>query len=415
MQAYINEYLKRDLPLKITPDLATQIIRMVIQFEIRDEAPLTLNSQMFGVNKFIFTARDFQLFFDIIGYSKADITPVISKIPSINSDFKVISDEFNIMVVYLAHALLISHIQTNLKHDAVISILNYMQYRFMASAVNHYFPHGANYEIMQAVIESLNMKFSVRQSGSWKSVMTERSESITFDTRAHQDTLLQFNKDKDILYLITDTSTRIRSQLKIITSEYYSTRETNTFMTSHSSTTKLEGEKILKEKDGAYATMSSSVTDKVLIKSSFIDERYIRMVQNSIPRLNLGIIRRMLATISDEARNQKESDNLYKTSLKHDGNEIYVGVGSLIDHIIHVIYSTAIHNSRININSKIAVYTNTKNVFSAARSSNQELINVRASLDDLIRRTRISTRESTISGLIVSFSLYITLMSFNAL
>ena len=245
--------------------------------------------------------------------------------------------------------------------------------------------------------------------------MTERSESITFDTRAHQDTLLQFNKDKDILYLITDTSTRIRSQLKIITSEYYSTRETNTFMTSHSSTTKLEGEKILKEKDGAYATMSSSVTDKVLIKSSFIDERYIRMVQNSIPRLNLGIIRRMLATISDEARNQKESDNLYKTSLKHDGNEIYVGVGSLIDHIIHVIYSTAIHNSRININSKIAVYTNTKNVFSAARSSNQELINVRASLDDLIRRTRISTRESTISGLIVSFSLYITLMSFNAL
>ena len=415
MKDYIKEYLTRDLPLTITAELAAQLIRMVMQFELRDEHALTLNSQMFGVNKFIFSTRDFQLFFDIIGYSKADIDPVINKIPTINKEFKVVSDAFNIMSVYVVHKILVSTLPYNLKRDSAFSVLNYMQYRFFGSAVNHYFPHGAGYEIMQSVIESLSMKFSVRQLNSWKNVMVERSEALTFDTKAHNDTLLKFDNDKDILYLITDTSTRIRSQLKIITSEYYAVREANNFMTSHSSTASIDGEKVLRERDGSFEAISSTVFNRVLIKSSFVDERYIKMVQSTVPRLNIGIIRRMLATLSDEARHQIETGDAAKVIKKRDGTEIYVGIEGLINHIIHVIYTSAIHNKRININSKIAVYTNTKNVFTAARSSNQELINVRASLEDLIRRTHISTREATISGLCVTFSLYITLLSFGSL
>ena len=415
MQSYIKEYLSKEVPITITSDIASQLIRMVIQFEIRDEHSQTLNSQMFGVNKFIFTSRDRQIFFDIIECVEEDVVRVINKIPTINKEYKVISDAFTIMSVYVAHLILVSKISANLKHDSVISVLNYMQYRFIGSAVNHYFPHGANYEIMQTVIESLSMKFSVRQVESWKAVVVERSESVAFDTKAHHSTLEKFDEDKDILYLITDTSTRIRSQLKIITAEYYAVRETNNYMLSHSSTASLDGEKVLRERDGSFQMIGSSVFHKTIVKSSFVDERYIKMVQASVPRLNIGIIRRLFSAISDEARHQTETNDTTKIIKKRDGTEVYVGVEALIDHTIHIIYTTSINNKRVNINSKISIYTNTRNVFSAARTANPELVNVRASLEDIVRRTHISTRESTISGLSVCFALYVCLLSFSNL
>lgn len=415
MQNHIKHHLTTSLPLEITPSIAQQLVRMVIVYELRDEHPLTLNSQMFGVNKFVFTTSDRQLFFDIVGYTEDEVTAVIKKIPSINKEFKVISDAFNIMCVYVVHLILNAKINANLKHDSAIAVLNYMQYRFMGSAINHYFPHKANYEIMQTVVESLNMKFSVRQLESWRAVVVERSEALTFNTKIHSDTLLKLDNDKNILYLITDTSTRIRSQLKIITSAYYETREANAYITSHSSTASLDGEKVLREKGSSFETISNAVFNKILIKPSFIDEHMIKMIQHTVPRLNVGLIRRMLSVISDEARYQMDNGKSREVIKQKDGSDLYVGIEVLVDTIIYIIYTSAIHNKSVNINSKIAIYTNTKNVFTAARTSNQELINVRASLDHLMKRTKISSRDATISGLNIGFVLYMTLMSFKVI
>lgn len=415
MSSYIRDYLLAEAPIKISQEMMSQFVKMVLQFEIRDEHPLTLNSQLFGVNKFAFTTRDRQLFFDIIGCDEDVFVKVIKKIPSINNEFKVVSDAFNVCSVYLIYLILNSNFNMSAKDTYCTAILNYMQYRFIGSAVNHYFPHNANHDIMQTVIESLNLKFSIRQLGSWRAVVTERSKSIIFEARAHHNTLKKFDNDKDILYLISDTSTRIRSQLKIITSEYYSIRETNNFIMSHSSTTSLDGEKVLRERDSSFETLSVNVFNKILIKSSFIDERYIRMVQNTVSRLNVNIIRRMLGVLADEARYQLGTGDSRKIITKKNDTEIYVGVEALVDHIIHVIYTAAIHNPAVNINSKIAIYQNTKNIFTASRTSNPELVNVRLSIEDLFKRTRLTSRDSTISGLSIVLALYLTLISFSSI
>lgn len=415
MSSHIRDQLYQHIPIRIDQKLLNDINRVVLQFEIRDEHPLTINSQMFGVYKFSFTKRDFQLFFELVGHSEESVAAVIKKIPSINNDFKVVSDPFNILCVYVAHLIMVSNLQIVHKKECCKNLLNFMQYRFMGSAINHYFPHGANHDIMQSVVESLSMKFSIRQLESWRAVVTERSLSMTYDTKAHNDTLLKFDTDKNILYLITDTSTRIRSQLKIITGEYYAVRETNNFILSHSSTASLDGEKVLREKNSSFESVSHIVYNKILIKSSFIDERYVKMVQSTVSRLNVSIIRRMLSAIADEARYQVGSGESMRIIPQKNGSEIYVGIQSLIDHIIHVIYASAIMSEKVNINSKIAIYTHTKNIVTAARSSNQELINVKASLEYFFKKHHISTRESTISGLTIVFVLYIALISFNSI
>lgn len=413
MAHHIYDILSKELPIQITNELLNQLNRMVLLFEIREEHPMTLNSQLIGVHKFIFSNTDRKMFFDIIGYPEQNVNGIIKKIPSINSNFKVTSDALNVMIVYLVHLILNDRLNERLRHDTAINVLNYMQYRLISSAINHYLPHGASDDIMQSVIESLNLKFSIRQYESWKSVITERSKSLIFDEKAHHSTLSTFNNDKDIVYLISDTSTRIRSQMKVIVSEYYDMKKTNTFITSHTSTTSLDGEKIIRETAGGFSIVGSHVYDKLLIKQSFIDEKLIKMVQSSVSRLNESMIRRMLSTISDEARSQADRGEGLKTiTLK--GEEIYFGIESLVEHIVHIVYSTSIENKNVNINSKIAIYNHVRNIFTAARTSNKELINVRNSFTHLCNRTKISNRESTISGLGIVFALYLTLVSFGS-
>lgn len=413
MAHHIFDILTSEIKIDITPNLLNKLNQMVLLFEIRDAHPMTLNSQLFGVHRFIFIKSDFKLFFETIGYDEIDIIHVIKKIPSININFKVTSDALNLMIVYLVHLILNSHLNEKLRNATIINLLNYMQYRLFSSAINHYFRYGVSDDIMQSVIESLNLKFSIRQYESWKSVITERSKSLIFDEKAHHSTLSTFNNDKDIVYLISDTSTRIRSQMKVIVSEYYDMKKTNTFITSHTSTTSLDGEKIIRETAGGFSIVGSHVYDKLLIKQSFIDEKLIKMVQSSVSRLNESMIRRMLSTISDEARSQADRGEGLKTiTLK--GEEIYFGIESLVEHIVHIVYSTSIENKNVNINSKIAIYNHVRNIFTAARTSNKELINVRNSFTHLCNRTKISNRESTISGLGIVFALYLTLVSFGS-
>jgi len=412
MSSYIKDQIKAKIKIDPSQDLAKQLIRMVLQFEIRGEHPHTLNSAVFGVNKFIFTSDDRALVFELVGVLEEDLVDIIKEIPSIQKEFKVVSDPFNILIVYLVHLFLNAHIQSKIKEEVVIALLNYMQYRFMSSALNHYFPHGASYDIMQTVVEMLNLRFAIKQFNTWKNVISIRSESLGFNDKTHKNTLLKFNDDKHILYLITDISTKIRSQLKIITSEYYAIKDTNNFILSHSSTTQLDGEKIIREHKGSFELMSSIVFTKILNRSAWSDSRYIKMVQRSVPRLNTSIIQKLVLAISDEANEQSKTNESLKVINRRSGEEIFYGMEILVNRIIWFVYSDAISNDRINLNSKIAIYENAKRLFSASRSSDPTLINIKASIEELCKRNRITKREATMSGLTIALVLFITLHTF---
>jgi hypothetical protein len=413
---YILDVFSESIDIRVDDDLCKRLDRIIFQFEIRGDHPYTLNSQIFGDKKFIFIRADRDIFFNTIGVDEEDVTDVIKKIPSINKAFKVVSDSFNLVCVYLAHLLVSSKsIHKDIANKTAINVLNYMQYRLMASAVNHYFPHGVNHEIMQTVVESLNLKFAIKQYETWKNVISSRSESIIADTKAHHSTLVEFNNDQDILYLISDTSTRIRSQLKIIVSEYYTMKDASNIINSHSSIVTLDGEKILREKHGSFEMLSSTVFHKILSRTSFIDEGYIRMVQSTIPRLSIGIIKRMLYTLIDEAKTQMEDGTTNRIINKRDGTKVIFGIESLVQSVIKVIYTSALHDERVKLGNKIMIYMNTKNIFIAARVNDTELLEVRASINDLVTRTRISNRESTVSGLVIALVLYLNLISFQSL
>ena len=411
MSTEIKKHLSK-LSISISPDKVKQFNKMVLQFELKGEHPLTLNGQMFGVHKFVFTSEDRRLLFDIAGVTEQEVTEQIAEISVIDKSFKVISDPFNVLSVYLTHLVLGSKLSNKLKEETSINLLNYLQYRFMCSAVNHSFPYKANHDIMQTVIESLNLKFAIKQFGSWKDVIINRSEAVINDRKLRKS-LEKFDDDKTVLYVITDTSTKIRSQLRLITSEYHNVKETNQFIRSHSSTTELDGEKILRERDGSFDLMSSTVFHRVMNKQAFIDDNYIKMVQRSVPRLNKSIIKRALTALTDEAQIQSSEGRLKKVVNKRAGGKIYEGVEILTQKIIQVIYTNAILHDRVNIKSKIAVYKFAQNLFTASRMTDEDVVDTKNSITDFVHRQRITKRETTTSGLVIAIALYLCLLSFN--
>jgi len=425
MSSYIRDVLNERINIKITPDLVKQLNTLVISYEVYKEHPLVLNSQMIGVNKFVFTSRDRDTFFDVIDVNEGDVTDVVDSIMKMsksgnsifgNDDkkFKVRSDEFNLMCTYVVHKLLVSNLPTKIKEHTAVNVLNYMQYRIMASASNYYLKYGVPQDIMQSVIEGMNLKYAVKRAGSWKKVMTERSLDIIQEHNVHKDTLKNYDDDEKIVYVITDTSTRIRSQLKNIVDLFNETKKANDFIRSVSSTTDIDGERVLKERVSGFENISGTIFHKVLRKSPFINEQYIKMVKSSVPTLNIGIIKRMIISLSDEANIQIRNKDTDKIVNKRDGTKLIVGVESLISKIVYLIYDSAIHDKKINIKSKISVYTNTRNLFAVHRSSDTRILNTKASIVDMIRRNRVSTRDATVSSLTIALCLYICLISFES-
>jgi hypothetical protein len=370
---------------------------------------------MLAVEKFVFRSDDFSNFFEVLSLDERDVIAIIKAIPSVNKDHKVVSDALNLVSVYMIHKIMTSRLPSKLMIKTATNVLNYHQYRFIASAINHYLPHGANYDIMQTVMERLSLKYSIKQDHTWKKVTTNRSTTIISKDNIHYNTVMNFNDDAKVLYLITDTSTRIRSQLQNIVGNYLETKEADDYMKSFSRTTTLDGEKILKELNASFSHISSAVYNKILSKSQFVNEGYIKMVNHTIPMISYGMLKRAILVITDVANIQVADNESEKVITKRNGTIISVGLVKLIDDVVYSIYDSAIHNKSVNVNSKIAIYTNTKKIYSVYQKTNNDLTNNKLSIEYLITDNKITRRSNTISLLIVALSLYICLVSFESL
>ena len=402
------------LKIAIVPSAIKSLKQMVIQFEIRKDHPLVLNSPYPGVNKISFTTHDRGMLFDILGIYEIDVNAMVKNIPSINNEFRVQSDAFNLICIYTVHLILKSKLSRKDKEQGAIAVLLYWQYRFFSSIVTRYYKHGAHSDIMQQVIEDLSLKFDIKKYGTWKKVFRLKAETLLDSKSLHGKTLIEFNIDKDILYTITDVQTRLRSQLKKITARYYELKETSdTFIQTTSSTTVIDGARILKEQSAGFESISNHIYMKMLHKQAFLNPKYVEIILATQKTINKGIVNRILIAMSDIAVYQQEQGIDNKLIKRRDGTEIYEGMALLISKLVRVIYDNIITDKSVNINNRLEIYFATKNLFSTHRTNNDLLNNTKSSIQYFTTHNRITKRENTISSLNISVALYICLMSFN--
>ena len=410
---YVVDALSQ-LGIKITNKQIAQMESAVIHFEIRGSNPLTLNGQTIGVYPIAFIDSDRSALFHIFGIEESDMRDAIEAIPTIQKEWKVASDPFNVLCAWVMHLAFIYIRQDRIRHAFLMNVAKYLHYRFFTSIVNHNFIHGANEGVMQAAINSLSRKYDLVVYGSWRKTIEARCEDLISNKSIHYDVLQTGSPDKAFVYLLSDIQSRLRDKIGNITEIYYTFhREGVTIDTQSTVKTDADGEKILTQKTSVFDSTITNMTQEILNLVSFLDSDDIKLVTSKGSSVSPDLLRAVIVDMSELAASQvasRQFDQVEKT--KH--GTIDVGMRVLIANLLRTSYAFCINNG-VNMNSKIAIYQALRNAYSSSRIADPDILRVRNSMANFVDKLGRTKREATLSALRICVIMYVVVRSFQYL
>ena len=461
MTQMIKDTLYVKVPVEITPALAKAVIHFVTAYETRPGNAEAFTSPYLGLYNCFFKNTDRDEFFNLFNIDTKDLTTMVSKnsngrdkifgvdvkkvenrnkgvlegfirdaneygitnsemrriittIPSIDTNFRVSSDPFNLFCIYMAHRFYSSKINETLKMDAAKKVFMLLQYRFFTSLVNHRFKYKADEAIMRATFENLTAKFDIKQYGTWRAVMEARTESMFDKTSIHINAITNFNVDDDILYVITDLQTRIRNQINIVTEEFMRAKENNDKIASYSHIGENnEGEKIIMSAESGFDMMINSLYNDCLVVSRIIDDQALRLTVGLFSQLQLSKLRALIVSFSEYAVKQAKEGSSDKI-VKLQDREVIVGSHALVQAIVQRSYRYCI-NTGVDISKPVLILRAIRDVYRSSRISDDGIIQLKDSTNDLVLELQSSRREATVSALRIAFVIYLILISFRYL
>lgn len=419
MAKYILREFQQNIPVSITPKTIKQSQQMIARFESRDLHAIALGSKTLGVYKIKFTPEDRAELFDIYGYDESNIVDVVSKIPTINPSFNVVSDPFNLFVTWMVYNTLNHEFHSQhkknleMQKDYAVLLLKWMHYRFFTSRVNRSFPHPPNAEVMEATINSLSNKFDIARYDSWREVIVSYCEDIISPKGIHFKALSEFHDDAKILYFISDTQSRIRSKIRKVVTEFHDTKERGDAFGSYGMVSDIDGEKIILGKTEMFDSVTSNLMNQVFNKNAFISEKLSVSVSKLFKNVKPAQLRVLLERFSIQASDQFRNKELLKTEpVKGYDLELFVGSEILIQQLLQKTYRRCVRDKNVNTNSKLAILDKTKNLYSSSRISDPEIQQVKDSVGYFVEMSKISSREATNSSLRLAFITYVMIKSF---
>ena len=410
---YIKEAFEKAFPIEISTQLAVAITRFVMEYEMHDTNMQAFSSPFLGLWKCYFKDSDRSGFFDLFfsGISTATIKKTISTIPSINTEFKVISDPFNLFCVYVVYRIGASKLPQVVKYNAQFAVLKLLQYKFFTSIVSFRYRFRPQEAAMHATYEQLTERFDVKKYGSWKAVIEKRVQEMLDDTSIHKQALTTFTDDKAVLYFISDFETRIRNQINVFTAEFMRVKDSRDLIGSYSSiATDGEGEKVLLAQEDKLESAILQLYNTALVTARFLDDQAIRIVASQFTAISNQQFRRVLISFSEYAvRKYKEGK---KDETKPQGEfTLLLGPAVFIRQAVQQSFRYCT-NSGININNPLQVLKTVKGVFSSSRISDSSILSVKMTVDVLVNEIQESRRETTVSALRIALVMYLVLLAF---
>lgn len=463
----IKDTFTNNIPIKVTPQLANAVIKLVQNYETKGTHPEAFNSPYLGLYPCYFLTKDrddfFSLFdssFDevnqlivnattgsnrnaavfgiksrallepILKYardffnnrgftnesnlSKSDIKNAMKDITSINLNYKVASDPFNLFSIYVVYIFLSSNLPEKLKREAAFSVLMFLQYKFFTSLVNHRFKYKPSLEAMQATFEAISGRFDIKTYGTWKEVLRARASDFLDKHSVHYKTLCVLEPDTKVLYVVTDLQTRIRNQINLFTEEFMRIKETQDRIGGYSlQGTDPDGNATIVDISDHFDAMVSGVYQDAMSISHFLDDTLIRLIVKFFTSLNQTNFRSVLISFSEYAVKQARSGQQLSTE-KINGESVNVGAYVLINSIIQKTYRY-LNLNNVNIRNVGALLKATKEVYGSSRIADEGIVEVRRSVSYLLTKIQSSTREATLTALRSAFVIYIIMLSFKYL
>lgn len=395
---------------KIDKKLADKIIRWKTVYEL--QFPEALNSPLLGVANLAFLPRDSQALFDMLEINREEFKLAIRQ-SSIDNNFKVASDDYNLLVIWAVHCFTnTTAISRDLKDKTIRALFFMLIIKFFSSCVRHFFPYKATRAIMEATVDNLTEKFDIKHkdTNTWKLIIEKRADQMTDQhNNIHWNTMKLFTPDDKVTYVITDLQTRIRTKIRLIAELYYeAVKNGNAIMDSTLVGEDLDGEKIIRELKNSYDSMIENICNRVLNAQQFIRNEYIKVVCALCSNVRPDMMRNVLMQFSALATAQYHKN---KGDYEDKGKGIFIGYHILIANLIQRTYRACIMD-KVKL-LRVPILKKAMNLYRSSRIADPLVLKVKNSVDKFVDDTKVSSREATNASLKIALILYIVLLSFD--
>lgn len=371
-----NEFSKVHYNRKMLIDVS----RFVRTFMHKGDNSAFFGSGLLAVHRVRWTSTENNGFFDdILKIDPDDLKSKIDELSNIDPSHIVTTDSFNLSIVYSVHRTLIEHsLSPSQKNELAVNFLRLLYFKFICSLLTNYFPHGADESIAMRTYESMNNRYDLRVYKNWQTLITARAESIIQRSSIHYQTLIKFDDDEKVKYILSDVQTRIRVLIKTVTSLYYKVRAEGDRIVSNSSLIEVEGSTEVKDIKRQFPKYRRYLFDIVPDLKSFILPTLTEVIIRQIPSMNKRLFMSSLNYLSVHFEDKK-------------GIEIQEFLDKVLEYSFNYISSTGTDPNHLPV-----VLNGIKGILNASLNKEPSVMYLRMTGDQIVKEARGQGNKSNV-------------------
>lgn len=383
----------------IDQKLADRINQFQVGFVNKNEEHMAFfGGNLTGVHTVRFTLDDLNSFYsDVVQIDETEIEEELHSLPFIKKERIVSSDTFSHICIWLIHKFMNSKLNPKTIERTTQSLNLIILYKFLTSLLFNYFRFPANPETAIATYASLSNKFSIKQFGSWYALLEHRTKDICSSTGLHYKTVFNYMDDEKLLYVITDTQSRIRDILKNIYKEFIIIHERGNRIKSSSSTFVYEGEEVLKDQNKNLSLYTNYLLSILPEKNSFVKEEILDAIEGVVHTAPRKLVYDTVVWLSENYKysSSKEIEDLVKSTILHSFN-------FLSDNRTVMKENTNLINLSIRL----------KGIYMSSKTNTDEIKKIRSLSEKMVRKATTTKNTSLILSTRVAVLLYIVIRAY---
>lgn len=342
-----------------------------------------LASNLLGVHPIRFTTADEEMLYMLFDIDSKSLTKDLHALDDINKDFKVTSNVYYLLIVYLISQSTNSKLSTRDQESVVTDLFNLMSYKMLSSTYSHYYSYDVEHDIAVITHEHLSMRFLLKKLGNWQAVINYRAKDVLSDG-LHYDRLKKLEVT-GLVYVISDTKTKFNSIIQEIHSVMVEVVEGNQVRTSRSLTsTDTEGVDVVVDIDNVH-TKYYQFLRSIVFKES-------ELIHRELLEVSIEIFKNITV---------KDAEQTLKLIA-----EISLTENDMLDELLEIILTANIEYLYVSkLNPPYAKYTldiikHLKGYWSSSKVTDKNVIKAKKMMQSIVKR---STSRRT-NWLVVSIS-----------
>lgn len=375
--------------------LISRIARYKTGFINKNEDHIAFfGGNLLGVEIVRHTKTDRDVFFeDVIGIDENEARAEILKTPLIESDFARLSDPYNTAALYLMYRIHnSSKLSQKAKEQGKLDVFYMLQVKLFTSLLSHWYDKPASIEEAKATYASLDMKWGIKQAGSWDAWFTIRAENFLEPNAIHAKVVTHFAPDSKITYAVTEPQDRLREVVKKIFQVHLDVRRNGGRIRTTTSTLVIDGELMVKsntDQNKRYVTYIQTVMND---PNTFIRAEVVQIVLEMVGTVSEALFWELLKWVSEA----------HKGRTKVPTNEL---AEELVLHAVEYVATNRVTLKRVDDLAQLI--GKLKDLYMASRMKDAGLIKARDYAITIVEKSRLSISKSQISSLRTALELYI--------